>query len=343
MAEINMEKHGLFGNVMTPEAMAAKTDNFNKLMNRCWYGVAGTIFPEGMESFWEINWWDGAAREGKTIFSNQTITKTKGQWDVSPLWTGNIVDGKLSMNVRMKMPCFGFSFKAMTIPYAFLNFPENDSFSGFWVVGASAMGKPIIMIFCLDPHVSAEKVDAEIQRLETEHGIRCKDKIRKIAYDPEYKPGDTGEFAFNKDGEPATIDHSKNKNAHQVISKPYPPQESVTDQMASGAAWTRTPPLTRRLVRCSVSSWKSMGVPFSYSTSPPDRTLSPTAGKTRHEGPLSLEVVRSRACCNTRSCTSRGGSRSSGYPCAVFPSRSIRVYNDRASVWHISATGPVHT
>jgi hypothetical protein len=78
-------------------------------------------------------------------------------------------------------------------------------------------------VFCLDPHVSAEKVDAEITRLEVEHGIKCRDKIRKIVYDPNYKPGDTDEFAFNKDGKPPTIDHSKNKYAHQVLAKPYPP------------------------------------------------------------------------------------------------------------------------
>jgi hypothetical protein len=221
MAAITYEKHGQFGNAMTPEEMASRTDNFNKLMNRCWYGVAGNIFPDGMESFWEINWWDGAARTGKKIFSNQTITKTKGKWDVSPLWTGNIVDGRLSMNVRMKMACC--TFTAMTMPYSFLNFPENDSFDGFWVIGGVAMGKPIIMIFCLDPHVSSDKVDAEITRLATQHGVKCTDQIKKIAYDPNYKPGDTDEFSFNADGRPPTIDHSKNKYAHQTIAKPYPP------------------------------------------------------------------------------------------------------------------------
>jgi len=221
MSEIKFEKHGLYGNVLTPAELATKTDNFNKLMNRCWYGVAGTIFPPGMESFWEINWWDGEKRDGKKIFTNQTITKTNGKLDVSPVWTGNIVGGKLSMNVRMKAFCT--SFTAMRMPYDFLNFPENDSFSGFWVVAASMMGKPIIMMFCLDPHVSAEKVDAEIARLEKEHGIKCKDQMKKIAYDPNYTPGDTGEFAFNKNGKPSTIDHSKNANAHQVIAKPYPP------------------------------------------------------------------------------------------------------------------------
>merc|ERR1711862_364947 len=112
------------------------------------------------------------------------------------------------MNVRMNLPMFNCcAFTAMTMPYAFLNFPENDSFSGFWVVGAVAMGKPIIMIFSLDPHVSPDKVDAEIARLEAEHGIKCKDQIKKIAYDPSYTPGDTGEFAFNADGKPPTIDH----------------------------------------------------------------------------------------------------------------------------------------
>jgi len=219
---ITYEPHGLFGNVMSPEAMATRTGNFDKLMNRCWYGVAATVFPDGITSFWEINWWDGAAREGKAIFSNQTITKVKGAEDVSPVWTGNIEDGKLSMNVRMKIP-FCFTITAMTMPYSFLNFPENDSFDGFWVVGAAMMGTPIVMIFSLDPHVSAEKVDAEIERLVSEHGLKCKDKVKKLVYDPSYTPGDTGEFAFNTNGQPSTIDHSKNTNAHQVVAKPYPP------------------------------------------------------------------------------------------------------------------------
>jgi len=221
-AEIKYEEHGLFGNIMTPDVMAAKTDNFNKLMNRCWYGIAGNIFPEGIESFWEINWWDNPdTKQGKNIISNQTITKVNGKEDVSPLWTGNIVDGKLSMNVRMKICCC--TITAMTMPYAFLNFPENDSFDGFWVIGAAAMGKPILMIFSLNPHVSTEKVDAEIERLVMEHGIKFKDEIKKIKYPTNYMPGDTGEFAFNTNGRPSTIDHLKNANADQVIAKPYPP------------------------------------------------------------------------------------------------------------------------
>lgn len=224
MTEIKMEKHGHFGNVMTPEQMAERTGNFNKLMGRCWYGIAGTLFPEGMESFWEINWWDGGQREGKKIFSNQTVTKTKGKKTVSPLWTGNILDGKLSMNVRDKICCRTVGL--MTVQYNFLNFPENDSWDGFWVVASTAMGKPIIMIFSQDPHVSEEKVDAEITRLEQEHGLKCRNKIRKIKYDPNYKPGDTDEFAFNNKGAPAAIDHDRNKYAHQVLARPYPPVAS---------------------------------------------------------------------------------------------------------------------
>ena len=59
-------------------------------MNRCWYGVAGNIFPENISGFWEINWWDGAAREGASIFTNQTIVTIGGKEDVSPVWVGNV-------------------------------------------------------------------------------------------------------------------------------------------------------------------------------------------------------------------------------------------------------------
>ena len=45
-------------------------------------------------------------------------------------------------------------------------------------------------------HVAAAKIDAEVTRLETEHGIKCRDAIKKVAYAPDYRPGDTGEFAF---------------------------------------------------------------------------------------------------------------------------------------------------
>lgn len=241
-----MEKHGLYGNIMSPAEIAMATDSYNRLMNRCMYGVAGNIFEPGTESFWEINWWDGPTKQGKHVFTNQTIVWKNGVEDVSPAWTGNIIDGKLSMNVFMKLPCCGAKH-IMTVPasrsqplwtlalrsltcalrlrqYDFLNFPKKDSFSGFWVIAAVAMGKPIIMIFSLDPHVAPALVDAEIARLQKEHGISSEvaAKITKIAYKKGYKPGDTGEFAFNKNGKPSVIDHSKNANAHQVYAK-YPP------------------------------------------------------------------------------------------------------------------------
>ena len=49
-------------------------------MDRCWYGLAGTIFKDSTECFWEINWWDGQEREGKRIFTNQTIVTVNGDW-----------------------------------------------------------------------------------------------------------------------------------------------------------------------------------------------------------------------------------------------------------------------
>lgn len=118
MAQIKYEKHGHYGNVPTPQEMAKRTDNFNRVMNRCWYGVAGTILEPGLQSFWEINWWNGDAREGKGIFTHQNVSVTNGRESVGPEWTGNIAAGKLSMNARVRMPCFGGwgSFTAMTMP-----------------------------------------------------------------------------------------------------------------------------------------------------------------------------------------------------------------------------------
>lgn len=71
-------------------------------------------------------------------------------------------------------------------------------------------------------HVAAAKIDAEVTRLETEHGIKCRDAIKKVAYAPDYRPGDTGEFAFNKEGCPPRIDHTQNKHAFQASAQPPP-------------------------------------------------------------------------------------------------------------------------
>ena len=39
------------------------------------------------------------------------------------------------------------------------------------------------------------------------HGIAFTDKFNRIAWPKDYKPGDMGEFSFNKDGAPPTIEH----------------------------------------------------------------------------------------------------------------------------------------
>ena len=93
MTDMLMAKHGKWGNILTTEQIAAKTKNYDKLMGRCFYAVASNLIPSNTESFWEINWWDGEAREGKKVFTNQTVVKAGGKEDVSPVWVGNIVDG----------------------------------------------------------------------------------------------------------------------------------------------------------------------------------------------------------------------------------------------------------
>lgn len=171
---------------------------------------------------WEINWWDGEARAGQHIFTNQTITSAAGAKDVSPVWLGSVVDGVLSYTMRGNM-C-GFPMAMGDIVYEWFSFPKNDSFQEFWCVGAVApIIGPVIMIFCQDPLVKAEVLDAFIAKLKADHGVMITDKLVKVKWPADYKPGDMGEFAFNKPGAPPTIDHAKNAYADAVLAKPYPP------------------------------------------------------------------------------------------------------------------------
>merc|ERR1719199_102601 len=95
-----------YTNVWSNEKVMAETNNLEKLMDRCWYCLAGTLVKPGTEGFWEINWWDGEARDGKRIFTNQTIVTTaNGKRDVSPCWFGGIVNGKMQYEVRHKLCC----------------------------------------------------------------------------------------------------------------------------------------------------------------------------------------------------------------------------------------------
>lgn len=121
-------------NVMTTDEIVAATDGYEKLMDRCWYAVAGNIVTPTMEGFWEINWWDGEAREGKPVFTNQTVVLDKGKTDVSPVWLGSIQSGVLSYTMRAKM-C-GMEMAMSEIVYEWFSFPKNDSFTEFWCVGA---------------------------------------------------------------------------------------------------------------------------------------------------------------------------------------------------------------
>ena len=54
--ELRYAKHGKWANTMTTDEILAATDNYDKLMNRCWYAVAGNAFPDNLDGFWEINW-----------------------------------------------------------------------------------------------------------------------------------------------------------------------------------------------------------------------------------------------------------------------------------------------
>ena len=70
-----------------------------------------------------------------------------------------------------------------------LAFPNKDSFEEFWCVAAEApIIGPVVMIFCLDPLVKKEKLDAFVQTLKTKHAITITDKLKYVAWPTDYKP-----------------------------------------------------------------------------------------------------------------------------------------------------------
>lgn len=86
-----------------------------------------------------------------------------------------------------------------------LNFPEDDSFSGFWTYVQSVSGD--ICIFALTPHVSDELYQAEVARLGKEHGYSAAQlaKIKKVAWPKDCKVGDSLEESVNVEGKGATL------------------------------------------------------------------------------------------------------------------------------------------
>ena len=97
-----------------------------------------------------------------------------------------------------------------------------DSPVRFFVQVVPVIG-PIVMVFCQDPLVSAETVDAFLEHLRRAHAVDARIQLKKIRYPADYKPGDLGEFSFNHAGAEPTVEHSKNKWESQVPAKPYPP------------------------------------------------------------------------------------------------------------------------
>ena len=85
------------------------------------------------------------------------------------------------------------------ITYEWFSFPKKDSFTQFWCIGAVVpiMG-PVVMIFCQDPLVKPEVLDAFIETLKEDHGVMFTDTIKKVNWPADYKPGAMGEFAFNR-------------------------------------------------------------------------------------------------------------------------------------------------
>ena len=64
-----------------------------------------------------------------------------GAASYSSLCLAGIIDGKMTYEVRMKLPCC--TFTAMNLTYDWFNFPKNDDFSGFWTIGAMSPMGPV--------------------------------------------------------------------------------------------------------------------------------------------------------------------------------------------------------
>ena len=173
-------------------------------MNRTWYGIGTTQMH--LSKFWEICTWNSSGDHslGKNCYSNHTITwAPNGKKSDFGVWAGHVKGGN-NMGLTVTLPVCG-GIPVADTNMIMLNFPEKDSFSGFWTYVQSISGD--ICIFALTPHVSDELYQAEIARLGKEHGYSEAQlaKIKKVAWPKDCKVGDSLEESTNIEGKGATL------------------------------------------------------------------------------------------------------------------------------------------
>ena len=139
------------------------TDNYNKLMNRCWYCIAhNTGGAKERDVFYEDYFWRKKGETAVNHTKDRVIGKPindYGHWNmyIKP-------DGKLYMQPCFKILCGAGAPVKMQIKT--LTFPENDRRDQFWLYfvndlhitkdGQSKFDTPLVFIFALTPNPKEE-------------------------------------------------------------------------------------------------------------------------------------------------------------------------------------------
>lgn len=174
----------------------AASDNYNKVMDRTWYGIAGSAAVLGRQDlFWEYNAWK-PGEEGRR-FTNHTITRDIGK-EIKDfgIWRGFVTKNDLCA-LRPMLSVLGLRVPSpMALEMNWVSFPEDDAKDQFWTYyGNLPFGKRIFFMFALSPHVSDEAYAAELKRLKEENGVDV--PFHRLQWAASYKPGDTGEHKIN--------------------------------------------------------------------------------------------------------------------------------------------------
>ncbi len=175
------------------------SDNYNLVMGRTWYGIAGSHPSQGkMDVFWEYNSWVSGAQSQR--FTNHTVTRNKGESKLKDygIWKGSInKDGlftlhptKIIMGMSIPLP--------VKLATRWLSFPENNSLEQVWTYYSNFFGKRLFIMFALIPHLSEEAYQSELTRLQNENEVDMGEyTFYRIDWSESYKPGDTGEDKIN--------------------------------------------------------------------------------------------------------------------------------------------------
>ena len=172
-----------------------------------------------MDLFWEINTWANPEKPstGMGCFVNHTLTRRSGSsvYDADPLWPGHIFDGVGGLTMVIPLPCCEVS--GPTVWWSTFSFPRKDSHKEFWSYGINLLGRLTIFIFALTPHIADELYQAEVVRIGRQHGVHSSDlnRIQKVRWPADYKPGDGREESTNHAGQGATL-HSEYKARPEV-------------------------------------------------------------------------------------------------------------------------------